>query len=753
MIARGRGARLLVRALALAAPLAIVTRAIAAQRNGSEREGRPLVRSVTLRGVSKVDSRLLAEGLATKGSRCKNVLYAPICLFTRSPVFSTRRYLDLAELRRDELRIRLFYWRRGYRDVAVSSKVNTARGGVRVVFNIKENEPTIVEKLSVEQKDSVLPNAVVSRVMRVREKDPLDLVAMDSTMLQLHEALWDRGYADANVELDTSKVDNSRNAGPVTIVLEPGPRTVVRAIDIDGNKEVTDITIRRMLRFQPGGLYRRSALLESQRDLYLSGLFSEVDVGALPSSDSAKTVEVRLTEAPLRNVELTGGFTTADFLQVEGIFTRYNFFGGARRLTLRSTVSNLLANQLNGNGVFYDVTNGALPDERAPFLRPTWSASVELNQPWFLTTGNQLTTTLFTHRRSVPGVVTDIGGGGTISMTRDLGLRTNTALGYTYEASKIEASDVYFCVSAGVCVPSTSRVIARRHPLSPLAFVTRYDGTNSPFAPTQGMRGRVELEYASRFTASDYQYGRVTATASKYFRTSRTTVLATRVRLGFVRALPNTNRTLGIPDDTASLVLHPRKQFFAGGSQSVRGYGENQLGPRVLTIDPNKLTATSRSTACNMGQLVDGSCDPNQSGIRARDFQPRPLGGTSLAEANVEYRFPVTFAQGLTGAVFLDGAVVGTRRFSDLFGATGAITPGFGVRFTTPVGPVRLDLGIRPRTVEDLPVITQVTDSTGRPHLVTLKTKRRFDESETTGRSLRKVLNRLTLHLAIGPAF
>jgi outer membrane protein assembly factor BamA len=464
-------------------------------------------------------------------------------------------------------------------------------------------------------------------------------------------------------------------------------------------------------------------------------------------------VQVRLTEAPLRNIDLTAGFTTADFLQLEGLFTRYNFLGGARRMTLRTTVSNLLANQLNGNGVFYDVTNGARPGDREPFLRPTWSASVEFTQPWFLAAGNQLTASVFTHRRSVPGVVTDVGGGGTISMTRDLGIRTNTTLGYTYEASRIEASDVYFCVSAGVCVPSTIRVISGRHPLSPVAFVARYDGTGSAFTPTQGMRGRVEFEYASRLTASDYQYGRATATASKYFRTSRTAVLATRVRLGFVRALSGTNRTLGIPSDTASLVLHPRKQFFAGGSQSVRGYGENQLGPRVLTIDPAKLTDTSRTTSCTVSQLVDGSCDPNQPGVRARDFQPRPLGGTSLAEASIEYRFPITFAQGLTGAVFLDGAVVGTRRFSDLFSATGAITPGFGVRFTTPVGPVRLDLGIRPRTVDDLPVITQVNDSSGRPQLVTLKTRRRFDESETSGRSLRKVLSRLTLHLAIGPAF
>jgi hypothetical protein len=103
--------------------------------------------------------------------------------------------------------------------------------------------------------------------------------------------------------------------------------------------------------------------------------------------------------------------------------------------------------------------------------------------------------------------------------------------------------------------------------------------------------------------------------------------------------------------------------------------------------------------------------------------------------------------------VFIDGALVGTRRFSDIIGATGAITPGFGVRFNTPVGPVRLDLGVRPTLVEELPVITQVSDSAGNFQLVTLNTKRRYDQAQTSGGALRKVLSRLTLHLAIGPAF
>jgi outer membrane protein assembly factor BamA len=232
-------------------------------------------------------------------------------------------------------------------------------------------------------------------------------------------------------------------------------------------------------------------------------------------------------------------------------------------------------------------------------------------------------------------------------------------------------------------------------------------------------------------------------------RIGRRAVLAGRVRLGFVGATSRANTRLGVPESDDP-VIHPRKLFFACCSRSVRGYGENQLGPRILTIDPARLLADS---ACTAASVADGSCDPNIAGLGAEAFQPRPVGGTALGEASVEYRFPLAIAAGLSGAVFLDGAVVGTNRFSDLLGASASITPGFGIRFATPVGPVRLDLGLRPKLVENLPVITQVTTTNGSFRLVTLETPRRYDQAEVTGGALKQVLSRLTLHLAIGPAF
>jgi outer membrane protein assembly factor BamA len=184
----------------------------------------------------------------------------------------------------------------------------------------------------------------------------------------------------------------------------------------------------------------------------------------------------------------------------------------------------------------------------------------------------------------------------------------------------------------------------------------------------------------------------------------------------------------------------------------VRGFSENQLGPRVLSVSSLVLTDTSLVRPCTPAELANATCNPNAPGIPASAFHPRPLGGNSVAEGSIEYQFPIGIVNGLRGALFVDGAVVRGGQFSNLIGATSSITPGFGLRFDTYVGPVRLDLGIRPTLVEQLPVVTAVTDPGGTQHLVTLKTFRRYDPVEGSG-GIRGILNRLMLHLAIGPAF
>jgi outer membrane protein assembly factor BamA len=234
-------------------------------------------------------------------------------------------------------------------------------------------------------------------------------------------------------------------------------------------------------------------------------------------------------------------------------------------------------------------------------------------------------------------------------------------------------------------------------------------------------------------------------------------VLAGRIRLGWVRSLSSSRNALGqLGGASSGDVLHPRKRFYAGGSQSVRGYGENQLGPRVLTIDPDTLLALGvlvvspgDTVPCTTSSIADGSCDPAL--IPSENFEPRPTGGTSLIEASVEYRFPLW--QRLGGAVFVDGAFVGEGSAGQIFQGTGAITPGFGLRYQSPVGPIRLDLGIRPTLTENLPVITETVGPDGTGRLVRLLGTKNFDPLEGSGGVLSKILRRLSLHLSIGQAY
>lgn len=714
---------------------------------------RPLVTEVSLRGVRSVDINLLRDGLVTRGITCKSPLYLPICWITRSPTFSTRHRFDPLEFRRDILRIRLFYWQRGWRDAAVIGRTERTSRGVRAIFEIEEKEPTVISELRVMQSDSALPQSAIDRALQLKAGDPLDVLALDSTVLLLRDELWERGYASAQIDVDTTQVSDVSNRGPVSITVDGGPPVRISEIQFVGNSKVSNRTIQRQLTFRRGDLFRRSDILGSQRNLYLSGLFSELEFDTPPVGDTLRLVRIRVVEAALNRLELAGGITTADFGQLDADFTRYNFIGSARRLTLRGTVSNLFAGSLNGQGIFYDVTNGATGPSRADFLRPTWSTSVDLLQPWLFSVHNQLGVSVFAHRRAVPGIVIERGNGASLAFTRDFGPRTNSTLGYTYEISRIAASDGYFCVSFGVCLHPTIDVLGNGNVLSPLASVTQFDVSNDPFTPDRGYRLRADLEHASSLTGSDFRYNRAEFIGSTYHATSRTSVLAFRARLGWVRALRGTNSALGVPGAEGELVVHPRKRFYAGGSQSVRGFGERQLGPRVLTVSPTALTDTALAMPCTNAQIADRSCDPNRAGLEATAFQPQPLGGTALAEASVEYRFPLWPVHGVGGAIFVDGAVIGTNQLVDLLGSTAAITPGFGLRMDTPIGPVRLDLGIRPMLVENLPVVTQVTNPDGSIELVTLTTTRRYDPIDHTGRFLTKVMSRLRLHLAIGPPF
>lgn len=700
------------------------------------------VKSLTLKGVKAVDPKDLRLSIATDQSHCVSLLLSPICWISKTRYFYTRKYLDRVELARDVLRIRVYYWKRGYREAEADTLVKqTDHDDVAVTFLITEGLPTIVSDITVNQKQKVLSDREVAKRVVLGKNSPLNLIRLDSSRVFLQQGLWDKGYADAIIDT-VLQIDTVARRANVAINLDPRWKATVSDIIIEGNKKIATSTIMKSLTLHPGSLFRRSELLRSQRALYESNLFRRAAIEIPRQGDSSKVLIVTVQEAPLRENRVSVGFNTVDFFQAEGRFTHYNFLGRARRFDLQGAVGNLFANQLNGKFIFRDATKATKSADDARYFDPTYNLSLNLREPWFGAQANELALSLFTHRRSAPGIYVDKGFGSSATFTREILDRGPASINYRFEINRVEAGDVYFCINFGVCDQPTLGALRDRQRLSPLTLTSTINRANDPFSPTHGYRTTIDAEHASAFTLSDFRYNRTSADAAAYNPVRKRGTIAGHLRLGYVKALSSTSSALGV--NTDAQLLHPRKRFYAGGSRSVRGYGENQLGPRALTIPASKLRAKDP----NCGPTVDiTTCDPNVAVLGRADFDPRPLGGNFVAEASAEFRFPIW--QQLFGAVFVDAGYVSQKTTPGLPSSAKAVTPGFGVRYRSPVGPIRIDLGVNPGRAEELPVVTETTVN-GVTKLVTLQKSRLFAQS---GSGFRGALNRLTLHLSIGEAF
>ena len=732
-----------------------------AQRDSEDRA--PEVRDIRFEGVKSVSKDDLANSIATEESGCRSWLMKPLCLFTKSKAVYERHELDRSEFRRDVIRIKVFYYRRGYRDAQVDTVVTQRGDRVDVRFIIREGPPTVIARTEVVYPPGIVSGRLIKKQLNLRPGDPLNLMRLDTSLVRIRTSLANEGYADADVVAESISVVSETRLATLRIRIDPKYRTMVGDIRISGNDDVSDRTIRNSLYLKSGEAFKREDMIRSQRHLYGTNMFRRASISIFPPDslnpgpDSIKHIDVSVQEAPLREARARVGFNTVEFLQSDGRYTEYNWFGRGRQLTVQAAVGNLGARQFNGMFPFRDVLPGFQGDVD-PFFMPTWHASADIVQPaFFFSPKNAGGVGIFAHRRSAPAIYVDRGYGASMSFTRELAARAPLSASYRLEFTKVEAGDLYFCVNFGVCEIETIGALRLRQRLSPVSVTLNIDRTSDPLGPRHGYFSRLDLEHASGSTFSDFRYNRASAEGAVYRPIGRRGTLAGHLKLGWVGAIASTGDAIGIGTDVSSDLLHPRKRFYAGGARSVRGYGENQLGPRVLTISDETLrgryvddvTGEVGYSRCPPPTPIT-DCDPNDPGLFDRYFFPRPVGGNSLIEGSVELRVPIFWK--LMGAVFIDGGIVGEGSVRSLTDATGALTPGFGFRYRSPVGPIRVDFGINPRLRERMTVVTE-DRSTGARRIVRLNRERELYPRDDPRGIFGWMRSRLTMHLSIGEAY
>ncbi|MEX2325249.1 MAG: POTRA domain-containing protein, partial [Gemmatimonadaceae bacterium] len=91
--------------------------------SAQDEEKKPEVVDLKFQGVKSLKVDELRESIVTDESHCESFALRPICWFNKSKLFYERRYLDRDELIRDMLRLRVFYWKRGFRETQVDTVI------------------------------------------------------------------------------------------------------------------------------------------------------------------------------------------------------------------------------------------------------------------------------------------------------------------------------------------------------------------------------------------------------------------------------------------------------------------------------------------------------------------------------------------------------------------------------------------------------------------------------------------------------
>ncbi|MDP2957436.1 MAG: BamA/TamA family outer membrane protein [Longimicrobiales bacterium] len=717
--------------------------------------GRPEVVEVRFRGNEAFPSDSLARAIVTRQSECRSAVFQPFC-WGGADFAMRRAYLPRQEFLLDPIRLKVWYQQRGYREANIDTETNVRQGGeVSVTFLVEEGQPVRVDSLEFVATGGIAISDLTGD-LPLRVGDPLSTIALDATRDTLALRLSNQGYARAEV-LRSFRIGRADPyAAVVTFDMAAGPLSRYGHLSVEGIENLSESTVLRTVQFREGDLYRGNQLQEAQARLFGLEIIGSASVvpDYVSGPDSVVPVAVRIQEGDPRRVRAGAGWTTSECLGVEAQWVHRDFLGGGRRLQVRGRISNILAQN------FQDLL--CPQGGSGPFASLNWLASVDLTQPWIFSTRNSFQASLFGERQSLPDVFVREAVGLSVSLTRNIGARTLFTLSYRPELSRLDAAEILFCTSFLVCTPEDISVLQGANWLAPVGLTYSRNVTNNLINPSRGYRLLADVEYADRWTGSNFTYTRIQGDLARFVRVTSRSVLAGRLRVGWVSA--GAFEELIRPDSDVDIV-HPQKRFYAGGANSVRGYPQSRLGPRVLTTDVENLLqpADAGGAGCAPEAILGLTCDASPLGDGG--FQARPTGGTTVIEGSLEARIPLTAT--FQGALFTDVGQVWNAA-GDLDLSSLRMTPGFGIRYLSPIGPLRFDLAYRFSGGESLAVVTNgvrpfapATDDpddrlqvAGGPipwvatrALAALGPRVLYDDSPASS------LRRWQLHISIGQAF
>ncbi|MEP6762916.1 MAG: BamA/TamA family outer membrane protein [Gemmatimonadaceae bacterium] len=604
--------------------------------------------------------------------------------------------VDTLEVQRDALRLAVLHRQHGWFLANVTPRYDRKKDGLTLLFDVNPGPATRIDSVIVTGLPTVEPNSrSFDGPLLGLTRGIFDRVHVQGVVDTVVDRLRNAGYARAQqpsavIAIDTASAsDSTPGRVQLTFGFNPGTRLRIAEIHvriqgIDEKRTVDSADIMSLMRLRPGQRFRADNVLNAQRDLYRTDAFRLVLIDTIAprpgSADSLIDLQVTVAEARTKYSRVGAGWATQDCGRVQARVQDRAFLSPGRRADFTVRASKL------GVGAPVDFSPGLC----SASLR-TDPFSQKLNYYVGATTSNTRffgwpfapLASLYSERRGEPrAYLRETQIGGLFELSSTAWRRTVLTPGIQYERGRTISDPLVSCTRFGLCQPDNEDVSLFGRGVGVLSTSLTHDRTNNTANPSYGsrLRGALRAGITSTSTKQTVHFYRGTSETSAYTPFFGG-VIAARVQISRVFA-PDA------PVINGSALIPQQERLFAGGQSSVRGFQQNLLGPVVYAFkDFSKLVDTVRN-----GQHY---LEVKDSATLYNLVVPR--GGTALVVSNLEWRRRVRWpTDKLQIALFADAGTVYEAGEQIFHWRDVRVTPGFGARLDTPLGPFRVDVGYNP---------------------------------------------------------
>jgi outer membrane protein assembly factor BamA len=601
-----------------------------------------------------------------------------------------RVYLDETALPRDTAMIHRVYAEWGYPDAHATAQVEREGNEATVLFRVTEGTPLRVRSVRVEGLEGT---GVAVPPLPLEPGGLYAPALLDASQRLILGRLGSTGRPFGQVEVSGQVTGG---AADVVLHVTPGPFAVFDSTTIEARPPLTTSLVQRRLAWRPGQRFDPSAVARTRERLLRIPVIDTALVvpqrGA--AGDSSVDVAIEVTPGRISAIQGGGSISSGSCLSGQIHWSDRYLAGKPRVVTIGAGASNLLASSLGG----FPCTGAA----SGPFSGTDYFARGDWREPvgadtWLLFAAGYA-------RYTAPSAYIIRGYDGRIGLDRDLRPGTEVVASFAPSREESTAGGPFFCALYGACTAAQLAPLEAFTTLAPIGLdltwappghVARLQGPQvGPLAALSAMGpawlygARISVQGAP--AARHYLRGELTTSATRLL--GRRLELAGRIRLGGLAAFGDT--------------LPPQVRLFGGGPNGVRGAQQNLLGPKILVAD----SAVAAGLPCAAGGA--GSC----AGVHVTPDQVlvHAAGGDRLLESGIEAR--VWVSQQVQLAAFLDYGVVWSGALAgspeSLSASESMLSPGVGIRFVTPVGPLRLDFAYDPTHTVNYPLLAERADGT-----------------------------------------